>query len=147
MENTGKNFRYIAWKSPEEMHYSALQWASELRFIKDEHHFFEDMLKEYTLPIIESHMLTEVRGLIDELLESKKNVEELLKRVTDHTNGLYILVDGIDEPEEEKDYKEEHRILLKELNEFSKKYQDLKKRIFESVSKALKKQKQKRLLS
>ncbi len=141
-----KNFRYIEWKSPEEMHYSAQQWSSSLAFIKDEHLFFEDMLREYTLPIIESNLVTEVNALIDRLTKSKKEMKNLSEKVSKHINGLDILVDGKDQPEEEKKYKEEHRALLNEINSFSESYKQLKKDIFENVSGALKKQKQKRLL-
>lgn len=142
-----KKFRYIEWKSPEEMHYSAQQWSSSLAFIEDEHLFFEDMLREYTLPIIESNLIEEVKTLIDRLTESKKKMKSLIEKVSKHKNGLDILVDGIDQPEEEKKYKEEHRTLLKEINSFSESYKQLKKDIFQNVSGALKKQKQKRLLN
>lgn len=145
MKNT-KNFRYIEWKSSEEMHFSAQQWSSSLAFVKDEHLFFEDMLREYTLPIIESNLLTEVNELIDRLTESKKEMKKLSGKVANHSNGLEILVDGIDQPEEEKKYKEEHRALLKEINNFLESFQSLKKDIFRIVSGALKKQKQNRLL-
>lgn len=141
-----KNFRYIEWKSPEEMHYSAQQWSSSLAFNEDEHLFFEDMLREYTLPIIESNLTGEVKALIDRLTESKKKMKELAERVSSHKNGLDILLDGVDQPEEEKKYKEEHRTLLKDLNSYWESYLQLKKDIFTKVSGALKKQKQKRLL-
>ncbi|MFZ0489394.1 MAG: hypothetical protein WBV11_16165 [Salegentibacter sp.] len=147
MKTTDKNFRYIEWKSPEEMHYSSLQWLSEMEFVQDEHYFFEDMLKEYTLPIIESQLLSEVKGLIDKLSQSKTKAEKLMKKIREHNNGLDIMVDGKDQPKEEKEYKIEHRQLLKEFNVFSREYQDLKKEVFETVSKAMKKQKQKRLLT
>lgn len=147
MESIGSNFRYLEWKSPEEMHYSSLQWLSELAFIKDEHLFFEDMLKEYTLPIIESELFSKVKELIDQLEFSNKQSEGLKEKIQSHTNRLGIMIDGVDQPKEEKEYKEEHRALLKEINLFNKKYSDLKKEIFEAVAKALKKQKQKRLLN
>lgn len=147
METTGRDYKYIEWKSSEEMHFSSLQWISELNFIKDEHLFFEDMLKEYTLPIIESHLFNKVKDLIDRLIGSKNKAESLLKRITDHRNGLKIMVDGINQIEEEKKYKEDHRSLLNEVKQFSNEYNAMKKEIFETVSQALKQQKQKRLLS
>lgn len=147
MDTSNQNFRYVEWKSSDEMHFSCLQWISELNFIKDEQVFFQDMLKEYTVPILESHLLEEAKSLILKLTESEKEVENLLKEATKHRNGLQILVDGIDQPEQEKEYREEHRRLLKEVNNFSNRYQALKKNIFEMVKKALKQQKQKKLLS
>ncbi len=146
MDKSNQNFRYVEWKSSDEMHYSCLQWISELNFIKDEQIFFQDMLKEYTVPILESHLLEEAKALIYKLTDSEKQVENLLKETTKHRNGLQILVDGIDQPEQEKEYREEHRRLLKEVNKFTVEYQSLKKDIFTTVTRALKLQKQKRLL-
>lgn len=145
MENS-PNFRYIEWKSPDEMHYSAQQWSSSIDFIEDEHHFFEDMLQEYTMPILQSDLFSEVKALITELSKSKSKQKELKTRLAQHKKGLEILVDGIDQPEEEKKYKEEHRRLLSEVQNFTGEFESLKKRIFEIVSRALKKDKQKRLL-
>ena len=142
-----KNFRYIEWKTPDEMHFSSLQWKSELNFVKDEHRFFEDMLKEYTMPIIESHLFSNTKELIERLSVSKKEVEKLDRQVIDHTNRLQRLVEDLDEPKEGRVYRQEHKKILKEFNELTKKYKQLKREIFEDVSKALKDQKQKRLLT
>ncbi|MFO7719762.1 MAG: hypothetical protein R6W85_04900 [Gillisia sp.] len=147
MNTPNQNFRYVEWKSSDEMHYSCLQWISELNFIKDEQIFFQDMLKEYTLPILESHLLEEAKALIFKLTDSEKQVENLLKETTKHRNGLQIMVDGIDQPDQEKQYREEHRRLLKEVNSFTIEYQALKKDIFTTVTRALKQQKQKKLLN
>lgn len=146
MNTSNQNFRYVEWKSSDEMHFSCLQWISELNFIKDEQIFFQDMLKEYTLPILESHLLEEAKTLTFKLTDSQKQVEDLLKETTKHRNGLQILVDGVDQPDQEKQYREEHKSLLKEVHSFTIEYQALKKDIFTTVSRALKQQKQKRLL-
>ena len=147
MNPSNQNFRYVEWKSSDEMHFSCLQWISELNFIKDEQIFFQDMLKEYTLPILESHLLEDAKTLIFKLTDSEKQVENLLKETTKHRNGLQILVDGIDQPDQEKEYREEHRRLLKEVNNFTIEYHALKKDIFTTVTRALKQQKQKKLLN
>jgi len=147
METTGQNYKYVEWKSAEEMHFSSNQWISELKFIKDEHQFFEDMLKEYTLPIIESHLLSKVKDLIGRLTKYKQKTETLLNKISEHRNGLQVMVDGVNQLEDENRYKQEHRKLLIDVNQFSLEYNDLKKEIFETVSQALKQQKQKRLLN
>jgi hypothetical protein len=147
METSGQNYNYVEWKSAEEMHFSSTQWISELNFIKDEHQFFEGMLKEYTLPIIESHLLSKVKDLIDHLTKYKQKVETLINKTTEHRNGLQIIVDGIDQLDEENRYKKEHRKLLIDVTQFSLENNDLKKEIFETIAQALKQQKQKRLLS
>lgn len=146
MDNKAHQYRYIEWKTPDEMHFSSLQWKSELNFIKDEHRFFEDMLKEYTLPIIESQLFSRVKELVLELDLSKKELEKLETRVSDHSNRLQRLLDDSDEPREGRVYRKEHKSILNDVTHFSKNYKSLKKDIFEVVTKALKQQKQKRLL-
>lgn len=146
MENKTHHYRYIEWKTPDEMHFSSLQWKSELNFIKDEHRFFEDMLKEYTMPIIESQLFSRVKELIQQLDLSRKDLNRLETRVNDHIKRLQKLLDNIDEPKEGKVYREEHKKILNDVIHFSRDYKILKKDIFEAVKKALKQQKQKRLL-
>ncbi|MCX2839754.1 hypothetical protein OQ279_16535 [Salinimicrobium sp. MT39] len=85
MEKKTHNYRYIEWKTPDEMHFSSLQWKSELNFIKDEHRFFEDMLKEYTLPILESQLFSRVKELIEQLNLSRKDLKLLENRVAQHS--------------------------------------------------------------
>lgn len=147
MEKKIHNYRYIEWKSPDEMHFSSLQWKSELDFIEDEHHFFEDMLKEYTMPIIESKLFSRIKDLIDQLSESKKELDILHTEVSEHMKRLQRLVENVDEPKEGRQYRQEHKKILQEINKFSRNYKSLKKDIFEAVSQVLKQQKQKRLLA
>lgn len=147
MENKAHNYRYIEWKAPDEMHFSSLQWKSELNFIKDEHRFFEDMLKEYTMPIIESQLFSKVKLLIEQLSLSQKDLRILESRVNDHINRLRRLLEEVDEPKGGRVYRQEHKSILNDVTHYSRQYKRLKKEIFEAVSKALKQQKQKRLLA
>lgn len=147
MRTKTPKFRYIDWKTPDEMHFSSLQWQSELKFFSDEQRFFEDMLKEYTMPIIESNLFTRIQELIKELSTSEKDLKQLLDQVNDHTNRLERLVENVDEPREGRTYRQEHKNILELINDFKKNYKQLKKDIFSAVSEALKHQKQKRLLT
>ncbi|MFD0976934.1 hypothetical protein [Salinimicrobium gaetbulicola] len=147
MRTKTPKFRYIDWKTPDEMHFSSLQWQSELNFYKDEQRFFEDMLKEYTMPIIESNLFSRIQDLITELSASEKELKQLHEQVNDHTNRLERLVENVDEPSEGRTYRQQHKNILQLINDFTKRYKQLKKDIFGSVTEALKHQKQKRLLS
>lgn len=146
MEANDQKSSYLEWKSPEEMHVSCLQWLSEINFMEDEHMFLEDMLKEYTLPVLEAHLYDKARNLVTELGSLDKKRAELKNRVLKHRNELEIMVDDKDQLEEETQYKEEHRRLKNEFGHFNQKYRNLKQEIFLTVSTALKDQKQKRLL-
>jgi len=141
METLIQNYKYVEWKSTKEMHYSSLQWISEMMFIKEEHHFIENMLKEYTLPIIKSNLLSKVKVLITRLTKLKQKTDTLFNKITDHRNGLRVMIYGICQLKEENNYKKEHRKLLIDMNLFSKEYNILKKEIFGTVSTATVQQK------
>ncbi len=147
MKNKTPKFRYIEWKTPDEMHFTSLQWQSEIGFIQDEHRFFEDMLREYTMPIIESNLFSRIKELIERLTDSRESLNELQQQVNEHANRLDRLVENVDEPKEGRQYRQEHKKNLQAMNEYLKEYKQLKKEIFEAVSQALKQQKQKRLLT
>ena len=147
MENKAHNYRYIEWKTPDEMHFSSLQWRSELNFIKDEHRFFEDMLKTYTMPIIESQLFSRVKELIERLTLSGKELQILESTVVKHINKLQKLIDDMGEPREGRFYRKEHKTILNDVIHYSRQYKRLKREIFEAVSIAIKQQKQKRLLA
>ncbi len=146
MEAQNEVYRYIAWKTPEEMHHSCLQWISNLNFIRDEHRFFEDILKEYTLPVIEAKLLEKVRKLVYDLSVSEKEERELSKKLYSHRNNLKIMIDYKDQLKEEHEYTVEHGNLKVEVTQYSEKFRNLKKEIFEVISFSLKKQKQNWLL-
>lgn len=147
MKNKTPKFRYIEWKTPDEMHFTSLQWQSEIGFIQDEHRFFEDMLREYTMPIIESHLFSRIKELIDQLTDSRESLNNLQQQVNEHANRLDRLIENVDEPKEGRQYRQEHKKNLQAVNAYLKEYKQLKKEIFEAVSQALKQQKQKRLLT
>lgn len=146
MEDQSEYYRYLAWKTPEEMHFSCLQWISYLDFIRDEHRFFEDTLKEHTLPVLEAHRFDTARKLVNDLSVSEQEEKELTRKLIAHRNKLKIMIDGVDQLKEEQEYTAEHAELKMEVSRYTEKYRSLKKEIFEVISSALKKQKQNRLL-
>ena len=56
------NIKYIESKDPDELHIESLNWISELKFIEDEQHFLDDLLKSYTLQLIENVDFTKKRS-------------------------------------------------------------------------------------
>jgi hypothetical protein len=138
--------KYVEWLNAEEMHQASRAWVSELEFIKDEQHFFEDLIKSYTLQLIDSDNFSKSKTIVETLNKLQKKNKVLLKAVKNHENKLEIMVDGIDEPEKEKEYKNIHRELIIKINNYFKAYKVLKTNLFEIVKEAIKKQKQKLLL-
>ncbi|AUP81341.1 hypothetical protein [Flavivirga eckloniae] len=146
MKAKPKVIKYVEWLNADVMHEASRRWLSELRFIKDEQQFFENLIKSYTLQLIESPHFANSKKLIKILSTLKKKNKVLIETVKTHENELLILVDGIDQLKEEEAYKNKHRVLIIEMNKYFKDYKDLKKYLFETIERIMKNEKQKRLL-
>ncbi|WP_298493577.1 hypothetical protein [uncultured Algibacter sp.] len=138
--------KYEAWLSTEIMHSSSIKWLSELKFAKDEQLFFDDLIKSYTLQLIDSKHFAESKKIVSQLVAQQKETDELISKVLDHEKGLNIMVDGINQIKEENAYKDEHGKLIIVMSEFSKKYKVLKSQLFTLIKSIIKEGKQKRLL-
>lgn len=148
MENgTHNKFGYIEWLSPEEMHQATLQWLSELKFVRDEQQFLEELVRSHTLELAQPDLLEKSRQLTGDLRAKEKEVVGLMKAVQAHENLLEIMTDDVDQQELEKIYRDTHRNLNLEVIAFLDSYRHLKGDLFGMISILLKKSKQKRLLN
>lgn len=141
------DIKYIESKSPEELHVESLNWISELKFIKDEQRFLDELLKSYTIQLIEKQDFSKNKDIISHLSKLEKDGQELLKKIINHENELLILVDGIDQIKEEKHYRFLHRTYIMQVTNYFNEYKDVKREIFEVVKRIMKHEKQKRLLN
>lgn len=147
MKTKKRTHRYLEWISPDEMHSATVQWLSELKFVRDEQLFLNDLVKSYTLELIDKKTYKEIKALVSDILTSEKDVILLMKKVQAHENQLEIMIDEIDQPKMEKAYLETHLDLIKTMEKYMQEYRSLKKKLFAMISGILKKEKQKRLLN
>ena len=138
--------KYEAWLSPETMHKGSLNWLSELRFAKDEQLFFDDLVKSYTLQLIDSKHFKESKKIVDQLSTQQRETDVLIDTIVKHEKGLNIMVDGIDQLKEENAYKDEHGKLIIQVSLFLKNYRILKTELFTLIKSIIKEGKQKLLL-
>jgi hypothetical protein len=142
MKNAQTHSRYVDWLNADQMHKNSKEWLSELRFIKDEHLFFEDLIKSYTLDLLEPQKFVHNKEIIDKIRKSKKRNKLLIKAIKVHVNKLQIMLDDIEQPKEEEAYKKEHLNLIIDISEFEKKYRILKMELFDIIKTIKKHQKQ-----
>jgi len=140
------HLKYTEWLDADEMHETSKEWLSELNFIKDEHLFFEDLIKSFTLQMIEPEKFSHNKEIIDAINRSQKKNNLLIEAVKVHENELEVMVDGIDQLEEEKAYTKEHSDLIIAITEFLKEYKSLKTQLFDIVKSIKKEEKNRRLL-
>ncbi|MBC8757044.1 hypothetical protein H2O64_20395 [Kordia sp. YSTF-M3] len=139
MKTTQTTANYIKWLSPEDIHKASLAWLSELNFVKDEHLFFEDLIKTYTIELLEFKDFSSDKEMVDAINRSEKQNNILIDAVIAHEKKLKVLVDDIDQPEEEKEYKEVHKKLAIEIDQFLEEYKMLKTQLF-TIIKEIKKE-------
>ena len=146
MKTIQTQVKYVEWLSADEMHQASKEWLSELRFIKDEHLFFEDLIRSNTSLIIESGKFSDVKEVIDIINKSQKRNNVLIESIKIHENELKIMVDGVDQIEEEKAYTKEHSDLIIAISEFTKEYKSLKTQLFDIIKSIKKKEKLRHLI-
>ena len=143
---TQKNRKYVEWLNADIMHEASRNWLSELRFIKDEQQFLSNLIKSYTLQLIDASHFAESKKIVETLEALQKKNKKYIETVKAHENELLIMVDGIDQLQEEEAYRNKHRTLLVNINYYFKEYRKLKKQVFRAIEDIMKHEKQKRLL-
>jgi|SRR5690606_9775167 len=141
MKTKGEKYGYIEWLSAEEMHEASMQWMSELKFVRDEQLFLNDLIKLNTLNLIDDTIFDESKSIIDAISLSEKEVVQLLKKVQSHENLLEIMVNDVDELEMESAYLETHWRLVSEIQKYISDYRKIKTKLFDLISSLLKKNK------
>lgn len=147
MEAKTKKRKFREWFSAEELHEESKKWSSELNFARDEQKFLNQMVKDYTLDIIDSDMFKTIQPVVESLNTSEKELVKLFKKVQLHENQLQIMVDEVNQERMEEAYLDTHSELGREVTDYFEKYRDAKTKIFDIVSKVIKRKKQKRLLN
>ena len=137
---------YTEWLTAEQMHDDSKEWLSELKFIRDEHLFFIDLITTFTMQLVDSKKFASNKEVIDTLNRSQKRNNSIIEAVKIHENQLQIMVDGVDELAKENAYIKEHRDLILVITEFLKEYQAVKKQLFTIIKNIKKEEKQKRLI-
>jgi len=145
MRKNTHTYKFVEWCSPEELHEDALNWLSELEFIKVEQQFLDALIKNYTLELISGDIYTQSLKLVRELSREEKQAASLLEVVQKHSNQLQILADGINQLKEEKKYKEVHYVLKIDVSRYEDDYKKTKREIFSLIKQIMKQKKQKRL--
>ena len=147
MKTIKSNKNYVEWLSADHIHEATKEWLSELSFLKDEHLFFENLIRSFTLQILDNNHFEESKLIIERLTEIVKQTETLIAAVQSHEKELSIMVDGIDQIEEETAYKKEHRNLIELISEFKNRYISIKSELFNLLKTVMKESKNKHLLN
>ncbi|RNL75304.1 hypothetical protein ED312_21420 [Sinomicrobium pectinilyticum] len=127
------NVKYMEWKSAEEMHEDARTWYSELEFMHTESHFLDELLGTYFIKLSTDQNYIQTRKLVESLSTCKERISRLTKEIRNHQNELVVLLDGIDQPYEEREVKTAHKKMQQGVEQLSLDFRELKKDLFYTV--------------
>jgi len=136
-----KKHSYIEWLSASEMHKNSMQWFSELKFMRDEQFFLNNLVTTYTIKLSASEIIQESKKVIDQLQKAEIDIVPLFKSVQAHENQLVMMVDDVDQPKMEKAYIETHQELIDTMQKYRIRYREIKEKMFKLISRILKKSK------
>lgn len=137
---------YVEWLSADQLHEASKEWLSELKFIRDEHLFFEDLITTFTSQLIAIGKFSDNKEIVDAINRSNKRNNLLIETIKTHENELQIMVDKINQLEQEKAYTKEHKDLTITIANFLKEYKTLKSQLFSIIKNIQKEDKQKHLI-
>ena len=139
--------RYHRWIAPDDLHEQCITWLSDLKFMKEEQLFFDHLVQKYNVNLIKPKNYLEGKDILNRLDTVREKLPTLFTKLINHSNNLSVLVDGKDEPEKERFFKDEHKQMVTMLSEYKSEYNTLKQQIFKLIIEIKKSDKPKRLLN
>lgn len=125
--------KLMKWFSAEDLNQINKQWLSELKFIKDEQRFFNQLMADYSVQMTTTHNYSKSKELLEKLAKSATKTLYLITVVEKHLKDLIILVDGKDQLEEENAFKSVQNKLDDEITQHFSIYRTLKKEMFKHI--------------
>lgn len=147
MNSPSSNTESLEWPNIKDLHADSIRWLSELNFIDDECLFFDDMIKTYTINLIDQSIFEKTKVLIGRLSQIQTKNKELINEISKHENSLDRLIQKSDNTNRAKVYTNEHKELLNSIRIHWDNYKPLKKDLFELLKGVLAEQKKKLLLN
>ena len=133
MQKKIERYRYIEWLNSEEMHEDSMRWFSELKFIRNEQFFLNNLLQSFTLQLLVSNIYEDSKKIIERLQHAEKETVSLFNKLQVHENQIEIIVDYADLNKMEKEYLETHKELHIALSDYTLQYREIKEQLFKLV--------------
>lgn len=132
--------------SLEDLHKITLEWDSEIKFWKDELHFFQHLIDKYVLKMIEEDQLQHIQKIVDEIIQySDVDLKDISEKVQKHNNHLGLIIEDKFSYDQNL-IRREHAHLEDSISVLMEKFKSFKKDIFSVIEEVLKNEKLQHLL-
>jgi len=122
------------------------KWIAELEFIRDEHHFLQDLISTFFVDLCSVDYFPETRRLSKKLEESNKKANLFLLELRTHSKQLSTLIES-SHLNGEEDFRKRQKKLANKFDQYVLGSKLLKSRVFAIIKNIMKQHKQKLLLS
>lgn len=126
---TSSKTTYLLEAGIEILHEQSNEWLNEIAFWREEIAFFYAIIIKKThisVPIDSKDALNQIEKELD--LLSGGQLDKLQKEVVEHEKSLYVFLK--DKVGTEREYRETHKKLVHEFEDFEKKFRQIKRDIF-----------------
>jgi len=127
-------------------HAVAQDWNADLQFVKEEQHFFRNLISGHFSQFTDQPLEEQTRRLVSALAKLEKQCHALELRVVEHGKLLLKVVENPFLIIDVLLYKHQHEDLENEMGVLMKKHRDLKRRMMKTSEEILRSEKIKHLL-
>lgn len=128
------------------MHRKTQKWISEIEFVKVEQEFLKELLSEHIIEFCNSHNIETVKELLTKIEKENELGASLLKSIHDQRLVLSLVSENI-YVKKEGNFRIIQNAIKNEFESYRVNFKKIKQEVFELVLQAIKKEKQKKLLS
>ncbi len=128
------------------LHQISRTWISEMSFIHDEQHFYQDLVLTYFIDLLKNDVLTEVLEIERRLDKAIQRGNLLMLDIRTHEKQLATLLES-EHLKGEKEFRKKHKELADKFERCTQTNKTLKQMLFKLIKNILHEHKQKLLLS
>ena len=139
--NTTKDFyKYLDNHPIGKMHSETKHSLLELYFVRDEKHFFEELIETYAFQLIVNDDFSHTREILDDWNTVQQKNAELIKNLLEHDKRIENFIDE-KKSITEINYALWHKNILNDVEDHLANYRVIKSSIFDIIKSIMKKQK------
>lgn len=131
--------------SVERLHSKVQKWISEIEFVKIEQDFLKELLAEHIIGLCETDNYNNAKLLLNGIEHESKLGDELIESIKEHKINLALLLENILLKNENK-FRDNHKLLKKEVKNYIENFKYIKERVFELVLLIMRSEKERKLL-
>jgi hypothetical protein len=137
---------YLYTASFQELYLLTERWLLDMDFYRDELNFLYKLVDKYFMLLLQDEDISAVQTLIKHIDATKREHFQLDSSMQDHLKHIGVMAEN-PFSQDEQQFRDEHAMLEKEMEEFIVDFKQTKKEVFAMTEHAMLEEKMKHLLT